>query len=909
MLSTLRRRAMAAAVLLSVLLGSAAITSAAFSVDDLAGTWVFHSLSDAQYPYANNPGWTAGTIVVNASGTVTGGSVTDTWSGGPTAVTEGALSIDGGGGVTGWFATGAGRFVFIDSGQLDGSKTHFTGTGYTSASQNWLGVATKAGGSFATPDLAGTWAFHSAADEPYPYANAPGWMVGTIVVNASGTVTGGSVTDTWSGGPTAVTGGALSIDGGGAVTGWFTIGVTNTITIAKGKLDGSKTHLSGVGSNSVGYRWLGVATKAGGSFATADLAGTWAFHSLTDAPYPYANNPGWAKGAIVVNASGTVTGGTLTDSWTGGSVTGGTLSIDGGGAVTGWFATGGGKTIAIANGKLDGSKTHFTGVGTSATGYGWFGVGTKKEVAATGTSKVGTFRPSDGAFYLDYNGNGVWDGCGTDRCLSIGLNGDIPLVGDWEGSGTTLFDTAPAHTATLSTWQLTTPLPVARASHAMTATTTHVYVLGGGTPTSCTSDSVIFAPMLPDGNLGAWTPTTSLTFPRTLLGAAVVGKWLYVVGGASGCDLVGDTKYATVERAEIFPDGTLGPWVSVASLTHGRAHMPVVTDGLHLYAVGGYDGSRTDSVDMTTVLPDGSLAAWQPVAGMTVGREAAAVGLANGRLYAAGGLFEGILASSEGTVIHTDGTFAGWQAMGALSVARYQAVGAGVAGSFWVAGGTNDLSFFNTTERAVIDASGAITGWTAGPSMNVARVAPAVAVIGTRLYVSGGVSVSSGPPISSVEFASAVPAPLPTTVGTFRPTDGAFYLDSNANGQWDGCGTDQCLSMGMTGDIPVVGDWNGSGTTKVGTFRPTDGYFYLDYNGNGRWDGCSTDRCLAIGLNGDIPVVGDWNGGGTTKVGTFRPTDGYFYLDYNGNGRWDGCGIDKCLRIGTMGDIPLVGKW
>ena len=30
---------------------------------------------------------------------------------------------------------------------------------------------------------------------------------------------------------------------------------------------------------------------------------------------------------------------------------------------------------------------------------------------------VGAFRPSDGTFYLDYNGNGQWDGCGTDRCL------------------------------------------------------------------------------------------------------------------------------------------------------------------------------------------------------------------------------------------------------------------------------------------------------------------------------------------------------------------------------------------------------------------------------------------------------------------------------------------------------------
>jgi hypothetical protein len=146
-------------------------------------------------------------------------------------------------------------------------------------------------------------------------------------------------------------------------------------------------------------------------------------------------------------------------------------------------------------------------------------------------------------------------------------------------------------------------------------------------------------------------------------------------------------------------------------------------------------------------------------------------------------------------------------------------------------------------------------------------------------------------------------------VGAFRPSDGTFYLDYNGDGIWDGCGTDRCLQIGMNGDAPLVGDWDGSGTSKVGVFRPTDGTFYLDYDGNGVWDGCGNDRCLQIGLNGDTPLVGDWDGRGTSKVGLFRPSDGTFYLDYNGNGVWDGCGSDRCLPIGLSGDTPLVGKW
>jgi hypothetical protein len=62
-------------------------------------------------------------------------------------------------------------------------------------------------------------------------------------------------------------------------------------------------------------------------------------------------------------------------------------------------------------------------------------------------------------------------------------------------------------------------------------------------------------------------------------------------------------------------------------------------------------------------------------------------------------------------------------------------------------------------------------------------------------------------------------------------------------------------------------------------------------------------------------VAGSWfTGRSASKVeqATSRkilPTDGTFYLDYNGNGAWDGCGIDSCLSMGLNGDTPVVEKW
>ena len=144
-------------------------------------------------------------------------------------------------------------------------------------------------------------------------------------------------------------------------------------------------------------------------------------------------------------------------------------------------------------------------------------------------------------------------------------------------------------------------------------------------------------------------------------------------------------------------------------------------------------------------------------------------------------------------------------------------------------------------------------------------------------------------------------------IGVFR--NGQWYLDANGNGAWDGCGAELCLNFGQAGDLPVAGNWNGGVSSGVGVFRA--GTWYLDYNGNGAWDGCSIDRCYAnsFGQAGDFPAAGDWNGDGKAKVGVFR--NGTWYLDYNGNGAWDGCGVDRCYfnSFGQAGDWPVAGKW
>jgi hypothetical protein len=151
-----------------------------------------------------------------------------------------------------------------------------------------------------------------------------------------------------------------------------------------------------------------------------------------------------------------------------------------------------------------------------------------------------------------------------------------------------------------------------------------------------------------------------------------------------------------------------------------------------------------------------------------------------------------------------------------------------------------------------------------------------------------------------------------TKVGVYRSSNGYFILDTNGDGVIDAGDAFFNLGVGMDpSDIPVVGDWNGTGTSKVGIFRA--GFLWLlDYNGDQTYSGPPTDRAYFFGgVSGDLPVTGDWTGSGTSKIGIFR-LGFYWLLDANGNGTYDGNGVGQDYAFpygGVPQDLPVVGDW
>jgi len=134
-------------------------------------------------------------------------------------------------------------------------------------------------------------------------------------------------------------------------------------------------------------------------------------------------------------------------------------------------------------------------------------------------------------------------------------------------------------------------------------------------------------------------------------------------------------------------------------------------------------------------------------------------------------------------------------------------------------------------------------------------------------------------------------------IGVFR--NGTWYLDTNNNGVLDVA--DKSIAFGQAGDIPVVGDWRGTGRIALGLFR--QGTFILDLSGH--LTGVPTglnDATFVFGQGGDIPIVDDWNGSGTAKAGIFRNVDYCGCRVYNSS-------TNRFYTYGQAGDLPVVGDW
>lgn len=140
------------------------------------------------------------------------------------------------------------------------------------------------------------------------------------------------------------------------------------------------------------------------------------------------------------------------------------------------------------------------------------------------------------------------------------------------------------------------------------------------------------------------------------------------------------------------------------------------------------------------------------------------------------------------------------------------------------------------------------------------------------------------------------------TIGVFRSTTRQFLIrNSNSAGA-----PNQIISFGAQGDIPVVGDWNGDGSQDFAVFRPSAGQFLI--RTNFLLPGLPP-MVINLGQLGDFPVAGDWNGDGIDTVGVFRPSTGEWFLVDSTNFTNPNPPVTVNFFFGQSGDLPIAGDF
>jgi hypothetical protein len=141
-------------------------------------------------------------------------------------------------------------------------------------------------------------------------------------------------------------------------------------------------------------------------------------------------------------------------------------------------------------------------------------------------------------------------------------------------------------------------------------------------------------------------------------------------------------------------------------------------------------------------------------------------------------------------------------------------------------------------------------------------------------------------------------------LGGFDPATATWYLRGSPG---PGSPDVTAFHYGGAGWLPVVGDWDGNGTTTIGVVDPRSATWYLrnENNNSAIYPGVDVAP-FPYGLPGWIPVVGDWNGTGHTGIGMFDPSTGTWYLRNEDSPGAPDAGV---FQYGGAGWLPVVGDW
>ena len=308
----------------------------------------------------------------------------------------------------------------------------------------------------------------------------------------------------------------------------------------------------------------------------------------------------------------------------------------------------------------------------------------------------------------------------------------------------------------LAAWQETTPMRDVRSSAAYYAANGVIYMMGGIGGEVVRSKagedvaeatrrmfmrSTEYARVQPDGSLSKWQPGPELNEKRGYFSAAGHGNHIYVVGGARGPH--GTKLLDSVERAEIKPDGTLGPWqLEEQRLNIPRRCVKLAVVGNYLYAFGGFGGILLNTVERAEIKPDGTLGEWLVEENeFTTRRYIHGVARVGDGVYQIGGHNKetgGGITRVEWSRQDEEGYFNPWSPATPLQKGRFGPAIAVHDGFIYAIGGLSGPVYLDSIERTHIDGEGKLSAWQYTTPLPEPREGAAAVVMGDSIYVLGG---------------------------------------------------------------------------------------------------------------------------------------------------------------------------
>jgi hypothetical protein len=330
-----------------------------FITSDLAGTWYLYGTNGASVgvpPIGSiDAGHLRGKLILDSLGQVpvTGSSFTRSTNQ-SVSFTGGVIGMDSAGVVSGSATTNLGVYFYFDSGKMDASKNILSFVVHTSNDEHYLITAIRAWGGFSSLDLVAMWHVFSAGGDH-----------GQITVSDAGNGIRAPIASPGGGGFFAIDGNGLLNDTYSG-TSYFVTGSGTDLYLKQGKINLAKDIMFFVAGTDPSNFDLVTAIRAGGTFAVADLSGTW-FIDGSSSSSTDSTKKATLGGTMILDSSGKVTGGSYMRSDTAGTasftLTSGTVTIDNAGVLGGSAGN-----MTFTAGKMNAAKGMMSLVGSIGSG-------------------------------------------------------------------------------------------------------------------------------------------------------------------------------------------------------------------------------------------------------------------------------------------------------------------------------------------------------------------------------------------------------------------------------------------------------------------------------------------------------------------------------------------------------------